>query len=206
MPPKGWRKYGDSTQFPKDAELVSIDEILFPRSTVQKLAKGILNAADETSENGLGDNMGLTKDSLVAVQRSATVFVSHILFYARQTARDFGRKNVNSQDILTALERADLAGFAPEIKHKLSTFESDVEAKKKLKAEAKEAAPVEGPVPKKMRDNASNRVLKTGAEEEETEDDDDDIEDAEEDMERSEIRNEDATILPANDEPEDEEE
>ncbi|GEQ71168.1 hypothetical protein JCM33374_g4849 [Metschnikowia sp. JCM 33374] len=199
MPPKGWRKNGESSQLPKEAELVSIDDILFPRSTIQKLAKSILN----TSENSSSDAMGLTKDSLIAVQRSATVFVSHLMFHARQIARDSGRKNVNSQDILHALERADLAGFSPEIKQKLSTFESDVDAKKKQKADAKEsgengAASTEEPAAKKLRNNSSKTVSKTGNEEENDDeiDDDDDTENIDEETE--DAKDDEATVSPAN--------
>lgn len=182
MPPKGWRKNGESTQIPKDAEFVSIDEILFPRLTIQKLAKGILAPA----ESGNSDNMSLAKDSLIAVQRAATVFVSHLMFHARKVAKDTGRKNVNSQDILQALERADLAGFLPEIKQKLSTFESGAEAKKKLRAEPRDSTANNDesekgePAAKKLKDNSRNTVAKSG-ENEENEDDENDAENIEDD-------------------------
>lgn len=188
---------------------MSIDEILFPRSTVQKLAKSILTPTDGQAATMPAENMSLTKDSLIAVQRSATVFVSHLMFHAQQTARDLGRKNVNSQDILHALERADLAGFVPEVKQKLSTFEADADAKKKQKSDAKDAAAAasttDEPAAKKRRDNASNGVLQTGAEGQEDDDEEDDNT-----IEEDETRNDDATVLPPNgnddDDDDDEEE
>lgn len=137
MPPKGWRKNADG-QYPqpnKDAELVSIDDILFPRSSVQKLAKNII-AGDE------GSNMILAKDSMTALQRSATVFVSYILFHARQLSKEGTRKTISTQDIIHALERAEFAGFIPEVKHKLSAYESNVALKKKVKSDTKAAAVV----------------------------------------------------------------
>ena len=201
MPPKGWRKNGDSAPISKDTELVSIDDILFPRSTIQKLAKGILSDASGTA---LGDNMSLTKDSLIAVQRSATVFVSHMMFHARLIAKDLGRKNVNSQDILHALERADLAGFAPEIKQKLSLFELDAEAKKKSKQDAKDQT--DEPAAKKLRDNNSGSVLKTGNEAESGDDeglgDEDDTENVEDGNDT--MNDDDATVLPPNERDEEE--
>lgn len=174
MPPKGWRKNGESSQVLKDAELVSIDDILFPRSTIQKLAKSIL-----VSESG--DNMSLAKDSLTAVQRSATVFVSHLAFHARQVAREADRKNLNSQDILVALERANLAGFSSEVKRSLSTYEATVEEKKKEKAEAKLTSDGE-PSAKKLKATDSNAVETAHLGEEEPEDD---IDDAEDDLHES---------------------
>jgi histone H3/H4 len=125
MPPKGWRKNADG-QYPqpnKDSELVSIDDILFPRSTIQKLAKSILEG-----ENG--GNLIVAKDSVLAMQRSATVFVSHLLFYARQLSKADSRKVVSAQDIFNALEQTDFSGFLPEVKQKLAVFEANSAAKK----------------------------------------------------------------------------
>lgn len=128
MPPKGWRKNADGN-YPipnREAEITSIDEILFPRSIVQRLAKDMLS--DE--EN----NMSMAKDSLIALQRSATVFVSHIMFHAREISKRNDRKTVNAQDILTALENAEYPGFVPDVRQKTSMFEAALEVKKKAKA------------------------------------------------------------------------
>lgn len=183
MPPKGWRKNAEG-KFPpnKDLEVVSIDEILFPKSTVQKLAKNIT-----TNDN---DSMILSKDSLVALQRSATVFASHMIFHARQIAKEADRKTVNSQDILQALERAELSGFVPEVKLKLTTYEHNVELKKKQRAVAKS----DEPVAKKLKDNQENAVH-TGEEVEEVEDDDEtevnEVEDEDDDMDATEEQDDD---------------
>ena len=63
MPPKGWRKNADG-QYPqpssKENELISIDDILFPRTTIQKLAKNIIS----DDENNAGQ-MTIAKDSLL---------------------------------------------------------------------------------------------------------------------------------------------
>lgn len=152
MPPKGWRKNaeGKFPLNPKDLELVSIDEILFPKSTIAKLTKAIT-----TSDNN-DSNMMVSKDSLVAVQRSATVFVSHLMFHARKIAKDADRKNVTAQDILQGLEKADLSGFVPEVKQKLATYEQQAELKKKLRAEKKAG---DEPATKKLKDNDMQLVV-----------------------------------------------
>ncbi|KAI3402388.2 DPB4 [Candida oxycetoniae] len=133
MPPKGWKKNGDpsTTQRQKELELVSIEDILFPRSTLQKLAKTIL--LDEQGQN----SMILAKDSMLALQRSATVFVSYLLFHARPICKDTGRKTVTAQDMMGALERAEFSGFIPEIKQKLGSFEAIVKMKRQKKLEEK---------------------------------------------------------------------
>jgi len=154
MPPKGWRKNTEG-QYPqpnKDQDLVSIDEILFPRATVQKLAKNIMNASSDEGAS----NMILAKDSMIALQRSSTVFVSHLMFQARQISKDEGRKTINAQDILSALEKAEFSGFIPEVKQKLSVFESNIALRKKHKSDKKVPKP-EGvdasPLSKRLKDN-----------------------------------------------------
>lgn len=168
MPPKGWRKNreGKFPQNTKDTEIVSIDEILFPKSTIAKLAKEI------TSDND--SNMILSKDSLLAIQRAATVFVSHLLYHARNVAKDADRKNINAQDVLQALERAEFLGFVPEVKQKLTTHERYVEAKKLKKAEVKAQtadALEDGPAAKKLKDNSLNAVEAAADADEETAED-----------------------------------
>lgn len=130
MPPKGWRKNAEG-QYPlqhKDLDLTSIDDILFPRATVQKLAKQLLSTNDGEDSNSI-----MAKDSVIALQRSATVFVSHIMFHARQISKEHSRKTVNAQDVLLAIEKADFPGFVPDVKQKLAGFEQQLEVKKKYK-------------------------------------------------------------------------
>lgn len=159
MPPKGWRKNSEG-QFPqpnKDQGYVSIDEILFPASTVQKLAKKIINTHEEGEKES---NMLLAKDSSVALQRSATVFVSHLMFHARQISKENSRKTVNAQDILQALERAEFGGFVSEVKLKLSSFEATVEQKKiqKLAGVKNDHGDQSEQLAKRMKDNDNNVV------------------------------------------------
>lgn len=185
MPPKGWRKNAEGL-YPtpnKDSELTSIDDILFPRATVQKIAKQYLNDEDASS-------MMLGKESVLALQRSATVFVSHILHHARQISKETNRKTVNAQDILSALEQTEFAGFVGEVKEGLSQFEETVTLKKKMKAETK-AQDTSEPLTKKLKVNEENESITVKQEdededEEEEEDDDDEDDDEEADAEREE--------------------
>lgn len=181
MPPKGWRKNTEG-QYPqpnKDQDLVSIDEILFPRATVQKLAKNIISAS---SDNENASNMIIAKDSLLAIQRSATVFVSHLMFQARQVSKEEGRKTVNAQDILASLEKAEFSGFVPEVKQKLSAFETNIALKKKSKAENRTSATelAINSLNKRLKDNDEQTIQRTAnadMDDEPIEDDEDITED-----------------------------
>lgn len=178
MPPKGWRKNAEG-QYPlqkQDLDLVSIDDILFPRATVQKLAKALLNSSEGETES----NSVMAKDSVIALQRSATVFVSHLLFHARKISKDNSRKTVNAQDILAAIERADFPGFLPEVKQKLATFEQNNLQKKKDKKVKQEGEKDELVLQsaKRLKDNESHAQIKPeqGEEEEEEEIEEDEAE------------------------------
>lgn len=183
MPPKGWRKNADG-QYPqvsKESEIISIDDILFPKATVMKLAKNITSGTGD-------DNMILAKDSGLALQRSATVFVSHLMFHAREVAKEQDRKTVNAQDILNALERAEFNGFTGEVKQKLSAFENNTVLKKKQRLENKSAKvedPNTQPAAKKLKDNSEQGIQKLEDkiehEEEEEEEEEDNFEDANDD-------------------------
>ncbi|RLV93666.1 DNA polymerase epsilon subunit D [Spathaspora sp. JA1] len=193
MPPKGWRKNAEG-QYPQpnkdNAELVSIDEILFPRSTIQKLAKSIIAE----------DNMILAKDSVLALQRSATVFVSHLMFHARKTAKAQGRKTVSSLDMLNVIEHnIEFAGFIPEIKSRLSNYEEMLNSKKQQRLD--KVSEQEGPsASKKIRlDEGVTEVpeeQEEGEEQDEVEEVEDEeveeieeIEDVDEDEEEEETSN-----------------
>lgn len=137
MPPKGWKKSQEPSQLHEEVDLVSIDDILFPRATIQKSIRTILDGEDN-------DKMTISKDSLIAIQRAATVFVSHLLFHGRLLARFSNRKNIYASDILAGLENAGFAGFVPRVKQLLAAYEEDVSKSRKKKAEEKELGSVQG--------------------------------------------------------------
>lgn len=190
MPPKGWRKNADGQypEPPKEDTPVSIDDLLFSRSTIQKLAKLMIN--DNES------NMLMAKDALLALQRSATVFVSNVMFHARQISKEQDRKGINSQDIMGALERAEFTGFIPEVRDRLANFELAQAIRKAKKKEEKEEnaanAATEGEdetTAKRQKDNSEAAIPKKNVDsdnEEELDADVDENDDKKEDTEMAE--------------------
>lgn len=161
MPPKGSKKSAEPTTLHEEVDLVSIDDILFPRATIQKSIRAIL-------DNGDNDKMTLSKDSLLAIQRAATIFVSHLLFHARLFAKYSNRKNVYASDILAGLEHAGFAGFIPRVKQLLATYEEDVSLARKKKAEEKlsgsKSSTGEEPAVKKVKVSEEKMESTTGNE------------------------------------------
>ncbi|KAI5957490.1 DPB4 [Candida theae] len=182
MPPKGWKKNADPSEQPfRETDIVSIDDILFPKSTISKLARSI--TSDEDNHN----NMNLAKDSLLALQRSATVFVSYMLFHAKSVSKATGRKTVTAQDIMMALERAEFAGFLPEVKERLGEFELSAKAKKQKKLETKSSVQEEEGVQKKAKvESSSGGIASHKVVASDTEDDGDNDDEEEEEEEEEE--------------------
>lgn len=173
MPPKGWRKNNEGRNpVSRDQDLVSIDDILFPRATIQKLTKNIT----------ANDSLILSKDALLAIQRLATVFVNHVLHHSKAVAVASERRTVNAQDVLNALQRAQLGGFVPDVKHKLTQYEAEAEEKKRAKAAGNE------PALKKLKDSDLQPVV--------------DVESEAEDETREEEAREDSVEEEADDAPE----
>lgn len=132
MPVKGTKKpQGDvNPNQSKEHDTISIDDILFPRSSIQKLAKNIIqNGGDEQGSS----NMIMARESLTALQRSATVFVSYLMFNARLVSREQGKKTVGSQDIINSIERIDFSGLVPQVKLKITNLEGRKESQKEEK-------------------------------------------------------------------------
>ncbi|GME76552.1 unnamed protein product [[Candida] boidinii] len=204
MPAKGWRKTPDGIFIPKDSEIpapistpvsisdpdkISIDSILFPKATVSKLIKQVINPQESdaqfTSSSSLSaSSLILSRDSLTAVQRASVVFVNHIYFYAKRHAVYANRKGVNAQDVLSALEDIDFTSFADVLTEELDHFNKRKAAKKleKLKNSSNGES-----------SNKSNRGRRKKTENGEGEDDDEDDEDEEEEEEEEEEDEEEVT-------------
>ncbi|CDR44772.1 CYFA0S15e02696g1_1 [Cyberlindnera fabianii] len=152
MPPKGWRK---DTEAPfvstKERDMISIDDILFPKATVNKLAKAIL------PDGGL-----ISKDSTTAVQRSATVFVSYLLAHARQNAKKFERRTIGPQDIISALETTEFSSFIPAVREELDQYQAHKDALKQKRKEEKEKAAKANPEESKDEKEKDNDTLDDG--------------------------------------------
>lgn len=204
MPPKGWRKNGEAVNPPHvRQEPTLIDEILFPKGTVQKLAK-----------LAMPEDAMLAKDSLTAIQRSATVFVLHLLFQAREILKLQDRKNVSEDDILRGLEKAGLLQFVPDIEFRTAAWD-EKRRQKKAGAPSAVLAPQATTETTEVNTEANGtKKIKTelGAVARETAstDDEDDVDandDEDDDMEvDEEVKEEDNEVVEIDDDEEEEEE
>lgn len=140
MPPKGWRKDSEgkypNTSYIREQEKLSIDDLLFPKSIITSLAKGSLQNAFQND----GDRrVTVSKDAALALQRSATVFVNHLLMFARSIAKANDRKSCNEQDILAALEQIGLGSLQSIISERMQGYQQAMAWKKQNKESNSEA-------------------------------------------------------------------
>lgn len=125
MPARGWRK--DDKDSNLDTLMANdtgnIDQYLFPKSTLNKLAKQILQQTNDHP-------MLLAKDSQVVIQRASLLFVNFIYHHAKQIVKTGGRKVVNADDILKALSEVGFQDFIPVLNEELDKFVKKKEDKK----------------------------------------------------------------------------
>lgn len=125
MPPKGWRKDAQgkypSTSYTKEQECLTVDDLLFPKSAILRLAKEVTTSQEE------GDvaekRLMISSDVSLALQRSATVFVNHLLMFARELACKQDRKSCGVDDVLSALDYIGHGGLAPIVQSKLQEYQ-----------------------------------------------------------------------------------
>lgn len=90
MPPKGWRKDAQgnypTTSYIKEQENITIQDLLFPKSTIVNLAREVPQQS--------GKKLLINKDASLALQRGATVFVNHLLLFAREIAKSQDKKKL----------------------------------------------------------------------------------------------------------------
>ncbi|KAK4946373.1 hypothetical protein LTR10_014571 [Elasticomyces elasticus] len=90
--PKPSRQSGGA----KQGEGVSIDDLLLPRTLTSRLARGVLPA-----------NTQIQKDAVLAIAKSATVFISYLAHHANEQT---SKKTIGPQDVLKALKEIEMDG------------------------------------------------------------------------------------------------
>ncbi|EXJ62166.1 hypothetical protein A1O7_02599 [Cladophialophora yegresii CBS 114405] len=154
---------------------VGIDDLLLPRSLISRLARG-----------SLPPNTSLQKDALLALTRSATVFVSSLAHHANEQSQLRHRKTLGVQDVYVALQEMEMAGVMDlaaigqdgrqggRLEREVAAYEESVMKKRKgyrEKVKARESAGGGGGEEDRDRGEPSSKKLRrTSHEEDEDED------------------------------------
>ncbi|KAK5952446.1 hypothetical protein OHC33_006489 [Knufia fluminis] len=77
-----------------EGDVIALDDLLLPRSIISRLSKGVLPP-----------NTSLAKDAILALTKSATVFISHLASEANDVT---DRKTIQSADVVRALREIEM--------------------------------------------------------------------------------------------------
>lgn len=147
MPPKDGKKQApgksSATANAKDGQKVSIEDLLFPRTVIASLAKESAQHGQDRDTAAKDEEVRkvmLSKDAVTALQRSATVFVNHLLVYARESAGAQGRRSCSVDDVLLALNQCGMEGLEGLVRAKLDAYLQMLELRKQEKSAPRSAA------------------------------------------------------------------
>lgn len=157
MPPKGWRKDAQgnypTTSYMKEQENITIDDLLFPRSVIVALARDVQQktweaAAAAAAANGSGavppeQKLLINKDAAMALQRSATIFVNHLLMFAREFSRENDKRTCTAEHVLQALEYIGFPGLKYAVQEKTNEWLVAQQLLKKLRGQDQTPVPAD---------------------------------------------------------------
>ncbi|KAB8289679.1 hypothetical protein EYC80_010591 [Monilinia laxa] len=119
MPPRkseiGKSVTGDEATPVKETTVVrdgiSIEDLNLPRSIVTRLAKSVLPP-----------NTQIQGNAMLAMSKSATVFVNYLATHANENAQHRNVKTIAPQDVLKALDDLEFPDFKPRLEAELAKF------------------------------------------------------------------------------------
>ncbi|KAF2094856.1 histone-fold-containing protein, partial [Rhizodiscina lignyota] len=85
-----------------------LQDLSLPRTMVQRLAKGVLPA-----------NTQIQKDALLAMSKSATVFVNYLSASANENALRSNKKTIQPRDVFDAVHDLEFDAFLPRLEAEL---------------------------------------------------------------------------------------
>ncbi|ELR09783.1 hypothetical protein GMDG_04267 [Pseudogymnoascus destructans 20631-21] len=103
----------------KEKDGVNIEDLNLPKSIVTRLAKGVLPPSTQIQGN-----------AMLAMTKSATVFVGYLAAHANEYAQAANRKTVTPADVLRALEDLEFGEFRPRLEAELEVFNENAARKR----------------------------------------------------------------------------
>ncbi|KAL5118320.1 hypothetical protein ACEQ8H_003830 [Pleosporales sp. CAS-2024a] len=94
-------------------DTLSVEDLNLPKSIVQRLAKGVLPP-----------NTQIQKDALLAMSKSATVFVNYLTSCAAEHAQRSGKRTVMPENVFAAMHELEFAFMLPRLEAEVTKFTS----------------------------------------------------------------------------------
>ncbi|CAD6503388.1 BgTH12-03053 [Blumeria graminis f. sp. triticale] len=106
---------------------VNIEDLNLPKSIVTRLAKGVLPA-----------NTQIQSNAMLALTKSATIFISFIASQANENAAMANRKTVTPNDVLAAIDDSEFSEWRPRLEIELQKY-TEMISQRKEKLQSKES-------------------------------------------------------------------
>lgn len=100
----------------------SINDLFFSRLAIQKVSKRAFKNQEE---------MSINKNSLEVLQKSATIFVSYLLFQIFNNKTKTDKKTLSIQDLIHVLKKLNFHGFINNINDRFNNQEPNNKKKKR---------------------------------------------------------------------------
>ncbi|ORX59022.1 histone-fold-containing protein [Hesseltinella vesiculosa] len=100
----------------------SIEDYELPKANVTRILK-----------QALPTGTALQRNAKLAVSKSGTVFINYISALANDVAKNQNHKTITSNDVLKAVELAELDAILPALKDRLKDYQQSMQEKKQRK-------------------------------------------------------------------------
>ncbi|OAL50687.1 histone-fold-containing protein [Pyrenochaeta sp. DS3sAY3a] len=97
----------------RERDDLGVEDLNLPKSIVQRLAKGVLPP-----------NTQIQKDALLAMSKSATVFVNYLTSCAAETAQRSGKRTIMPQDVFAAMKELEFEFMLTRLEAEVTKFTS----------------------------------------------------------------------------------
>ncbi|QDS74249.1 hypothetical protein FKW77_002972 [Venturia effusa] len=88
-----------------------VEDYNLPKTMVQRLSKGVLPP-----------NTQIQKDALLAISKSATVFINYLASVANERAQRANKKTIQPKDVLDAIQECEFDSFLPRLEAELEKY------------------------------------------------------------------------------------
>ncbi|PNY24343.1 DNA polymerase epsilon subunit D, partial [Tolypocladium capitatum] len=127
--PSSEKKDKDRDKDHKDRDAVTIEDLTLPKSIITRLAKGVLPP-----------NTQIQANAILAVSKSATVFINYLASHANEHTTNAGKKTISPADVFKALDDIEFSFLREPLEAEFARFNA-IQTEKRTSYRAKARAP-----------------------------------------------------------------
>ncbi|KND90258.1 DNA polymerase epsilon subunit D [Tolypocladium ophioglossoides CBS 100239] len=113
----------------RDRDAVTIEDLTLPKSIITRLAKGVLPP-----------NTQIQANAILAMSKSATVFINYLASHANEHTTNAGKKTISPADVFKALDDTEFSFLREPLEAEFAKFNA-IQTEKRTSYRAKARAP-----------------------------------------------------------------